>query len=527
MAEDQTLRVYAFFRPPTFDPARQATGARGGNGLGRQYTEALLRPTPETDPAKLDAVAAAAERYDVSADGLTYTFHLREGGKYNDGRAVKAEDFVYAWRRLIDPRLATPFGQIFAAVVKGGERAASLGPKTDDAKVDSALDDLGLKAIDDNTFEVTLAYPASYFKWIATLHQGAPVRRDVVKKHGSDTWATRAETLITNGPFKVHEMAANATTLVPNQHYRERPLLTKIVATHDINAGSVWLSYQNNELDVSNGPSNVPAFLRAVKEPPLSLEVIQFLELSNNWLQFNAAKAPFDDPRVRLAFAQAVDRKTALAVYEGLVGKPLTSLIPAGIPGHMPAPGPQEFDPAKAKATLDSSGVDRAAFEGVKILTGPAQQTDAVFYAEQFEKHLGIKLEVEQIGDTTTMNRRIAKGDYDMRTTFQGHGAVYPDPQDFFNVFLSDSRQNETGWKNREYDRLVRQASAVLDIAERLPLYAEAQRILVEEAPVSFFAQLNRIFWVKPWVRGITRTPVDTAFMPGDIYSTNIWIAKH
>lgn len=525
MAADQTLRVHAFFRPPTFDPSRQPTGARGGNGLGRQYTEALLKPTPGVDPEKLDVMGAAATSYQVSPDGLTYTFRLREDAKFNDGRPVKADDFVYGWRRVIDPRLATPFGQVFASVVKGGEKAASLGPEADRAKVESALDDLGLRAVDDRTFEVSLAYPAAYFKWIATLHQGAPIRRDVVEKHGSDTWATKAETLVTNGPFKVSEMAANATTLVADRYHWEKPLLTKIVATHDVNLSSLWFTYLSNELDVSNGPPTVSSYLKALKDPPLKDEVLQFLELSTNWLQFNAAKAPFDNPLVRLAFAQAVDRKTALEVYEGLIGSSLTTLIPRGIPGHDPEAGPQEFDAAKAKATLQASGVDRAQFEDIKILTGPAQETDATFFVEQFDKHLGIKLGIERVGDT--INSRVANGDFNLRTTFQGHSALYPDPQDFFDVFLSDSRQNESKWKNPDYDRLVRQANATTDQAERVRLYGQAQTILAEQAPAVFTMQPNRFFWIKPWVRGIARTPVDTAFLPGDIHSTKIWIARH
>jgi oligopeptide transport system substrate-binding protein len=288
----------------------------------------------------------------------------------------------------------------------------------------------------------------------------------------------------------------------------------------------LWLSYLNDELDVSNGPPTVAAYLKAVNEPPLDDEVVQFLELSTNWLQFNTAKAPFDDPRVRLAFAQAIDRQALHEVYEELAGKSLTTLIPQGIPGHSDELGRiQEFDPAKARATLAASGVDTSAFAGVKILTGPAQSSDAVYFAEQFKDHLGIELEVETAGDE--VNSRVSRGDYHIRTTFQGHSALYPDPQDFFDVFLSDSRQNETGWKNREYDRLVKQANAAREMTERLPLYDEAHKILVEEAPVAFVSQLNRVFWVKPWVRGIARTPVDTAFLPGDIHSSEIWIPRH
>lgn len=527
VAPEQRLGVHVFFRPPTFDPTRQATGARGGNGLGRQYTEALLKPKPGVLKATdLDVVGAAAERYEVSSDGLVYTFHLRENGKFNDGQPVTAADFVYGWQRVIDPRLSSPLGSVFASVVKGGDKAASLGLGTDPAAIDAALDDLGLKAVDDRTFQVTLAQPAPYFKWIATLHQGAPIRRDVVRQHGPDSWAARPETLVTNGPFKVAEIGQNVITLAANPHYSPKPFLTQIVATYNIEPAPRWAAYLNSEMDISNGPPPA-SFDAALNDPRLKGEVVTFLELSNNWLQFNAAKPPFDNVKVRLAFAQAIDRKTYLGASTNS-GNPLTTLIPEGMPGHNPKLGsPQEFDAAKAKATFQASGVDPRSFDGVKILTAPFQEPDAVFFTDQLKKHLGVSLGIETIGDTATLNSRVRQGDYHLKTTFQGYSALYPDPQDFFDVFLSTSRQNEAKWKNTEYDRLVRQANATTNEDKRLQLYDEAHKILVEEAPVAFLAQLDRTFWVKPWVKGIERTPVDTAFMPGDFSTTKIWIAKH
>lgn len=529
MAEDQTLRVHAFFRPPTFDPTRQATGARGGNGLGRQYTEPLLKPEGGVvDPKKLDVVGAAAADYETSSDGLTYTFHLREDGKFNDGQPVRAADFVYGWRRVIDPRVGAPFATVFANAIKGGDRVMALPADASDEKAEAALGDLGLKAVDDFTFRVTLAHPAVYFKWIATLHQGAPIRRDVVEEHGSDTWANKANTLVTNGPFKVAEMGLNQATLIANPYHWDKPLLEKIVATFDTQAGANWVAYLNDKMGVSNGPPLPHAYASEMNNPERKDELLQYLELSNNWLQFNASNPPFDNPDVRRAFAQAIDRKGYLGEWDGVFARSLTTLIPDGIAGHNPDLGrAQEFDPGGARATLDSSGVETANFEDVKILTSPAQEADALVFADDIKQHLGISVGIDVVGDTATLAERVRKGKYHLKTTFQGHAALYPDPQDFFHVFLSNSGQNESRWKNREYDRLVKQADGTTDHATRMALYDQAHAILVEEAPVAFIAQLYRIFWVKPWVRGVTRTPVDTAFLPGDLHSNKIWIAKH
>ncbi len=527
LAEDQTLRIHAFFRPPTFDPTRQATASSGGNALGRQYTEALLKPRPQDDQGgEPDVTGAAAERYDVSPDGLTYTFHLRPDGRFNDGRPVTAADFVYGWRRVIDPRLAAPFASVFAGVVQGGEEVMALGAGADDAVMETALDGLGMRAVDDSTFEVVLAEPAPYFKWIATLHQGAPIRRDVIEVSGTEGWATEPATLVTNGPFMLEEVAANTISFVANPHFSPRPRLTRIEASFDIDRAPLWTRYLNDEVDISNGPPRA-SYESALADPRFAEEILTETELATNWLQFNAAKAPFDNAGVRLAFAQAIDRQAYAKVSSQPV-VPLSSYIPEGMPGHEPALGDvQAFDATKARSTLAASGVDPGELAGVTILTSGFQESDAVFFQDQLRENLGVEVAVESVGDNASRNARVRDGDYQMLTSYVGHAAAYPDPQDFFSALVSSSNENLTGWSNAEYDRLVQEANRTVDEADRLDLYRQAQAILVQEAPAAFLGQIEGSSWIKPWVRGITTTAVDTAFWPGDVYSSTIWIAEH
>jgi len=525
-AAQQSLRLFVFFRPPTFDPGQQGPATLGGNALRRQYTEALLKPKPATVQAEDPGVtAAAAESFDVSSDGLTYTFRLREDGRFNNGEPVTADDFVFAWRRLIDPRLASPTGRFFAGVVEGGEQAAALGADAGDARIEQALDDLGLRAVDERTFEVTLSDPAPYFEWIATLTAGAPLPEEVVREQGED-WATKPETLITNGPFKVAEIGQTETTMVRNENYREAPILKEIVAGYGLEPAPRWARYLNDQQDISNGPP--PAIKDAtLADPRFQDEIIRFPELSNQWLQFNTDKAPFDNPKVRLAFSQAIDRGTYAQAGTEPIEQPLTTLIPRGMPGYSPElGGPQQFDPRKARATLEEAGIDRQELEGLEIVTAAPQQQDALFLKEQFEKNLGVTTRVTSIGDDAQLQSALKQGEYDMRTTFVGHTANYPDPQDFFSVFLAENPENLGGYENPEYDRLVQRANTTPDEAQRERLYDQAHRLLVEDAPVAFLAQLERVFYVKPWVKGITRTPIDSAAIPGDFYTTRIGIAQ-
>lgn len=525
-AAEQSLSLFVFFKPPTFDPGQQGPATFGGNVLRRQYTEALLKPEPATLEAQdVNVTAAAAESFDVSDDRLTYNFRLREDGRYNNGKPVTADDFVFAWRRLIDPRLASPMGRFFAGIVQGGERAAALGADASDVQIERALDEVGLRAVDERTFEVTLAQPAPYFEWLATLTAGAPLPREVVREQGDD-WATKPEALITNGPFKVAEIGPTETTMVPNEHYREAPILEEIVAGYGLGPAPRWARYLNGQLDVSNGPP--PAVKEAaLADPRFQDEIIRFPELSNQWLQFNTKKPPFDNPKVRLAFAQAIDRGVYTKAATEPIERPLTTLIPKGMPGYSPEfGGAQEFNPQKAKATLQEAGVDPKDLKGLAILTAPPQEQDALFFKEQFEKHLGVTARVKSIGDSAQLQSALKQGEYDMRTTFIGHAANYPHPQDFFSVFLSKNPENSGGYDNPQYDRLVERASTTTNEAQREQLYDQAHRILVEEAPVAFLAQLERVFYVKPWVTGITRTPIPSAAFPGDFYPTKIGIAQ-
>lgn len=522
LAPDQTLRINTFFQPPNFDPG-QSPGPFGPNALIRQYTEPLLRLRPDGK----DVVPAAVERFDVSSDGLTYTFHLRRDGRYNDGQPVKAQDFVFGWRRLVDPRLAAPLGStLFAPFIKGGADASALDAKKDADKIDPALDELGLRAPEDNTFVVTLAAPAPEFKYVATIPAGAPVRKDVVDRYGSETWGTKTDTLVTNGPFRVSEAApGQSVTLVPNGNYRTNPTIQKIVAVQlsGQNVGTAWTKYLNNELDISNGPPEA-SYAAALKDPNLSKEVISYPEPSISFLEFNTTKPPFDNVKVRQAFSQALDREAFAKLGGTVSSKPLASLIPEGVPGYRAdAPSPQKFDASKAKATLDSSGVNKDLLSGLHLLIPPYYSQSAQFVQDQFQRNLGVNLVIDSVQDNKNL---VQQGKYDI---YLGgyYQASYPDPRPFYDLFLKDNPGNDPKWTNGEYERLVRQADSTSDIDKRLATYQQAEQILLQDAPVVPYSQTIRYFWIKPWVKGVKSSPYDDASFPGALDIMSIRIAKH
>src|SRR5205085_485608 len=153
LAKDQVLRVQLEDQPASLDPGQ--TQYTYETALLRAVAEPLLKPKPDLSGVE----PAAAQSYEANSGGTAYVFHLRTGAKYWDGTAVKAQDFVYAWQRLIDPRLAAPDETLFADAILNGEKVSLMDPQRDKATIDSALKTLGLKAVDDLTFQVQLAHP--------------------------------------------------------------------------------------------------------------------------------------------------------------------------------------------------------------------------------------------------------------------------------------------------------------------------------------------------------------------------------
>jgi oligopeptide transport system substrate-binding protein len=197
----QVLRVAVPALPAETDPALTEPY---DSGLARVAFEALLKPKPDLS----DVQSAAAAAYAVSGDGLTYTFHLQPRGAWSDGTPVRAQDFLLGWRRVLDPRVNSPVADLLAATVKNAGDYDNLDPTNDAAKIPAFLDGLGLAALDDHTFIVTLAHPSYAFKWIATVPALAPARADVPAGHAGPG----------NGPFQLQSTSAKKLVLTANSH---------------------------------------------------------------------------------------------------------------------------------------------------------------------------------------------------------------------------------------------------------------------------------------------------------------------
>jgi oligopeptide transport system substrate-binding protein len=524
LASKQELRVNIGKEPGTFDPTRTQWGYEAA--VDRNIFEAPLKPSMDLKTV----VPNAADSFTVDSTGTVYTFKLHPGAKWSDGVPVKAADFVYAWQRMLDPRVAAPYSSYYYAI----KNAAKVnGMYANDPGLDAAIQTLGLKAVDDNTFEVTLESRAGSFKWIASLWTSAPVRKDIVEKYGkgtggNDSWgavgADAVQTVVGNGQFKISEVVNNDhITLVQNPTYAgnsPKATLTKITLYEIEDPAVEYSRYENGDLDVSAIP---PAGSQAVRRSP---ELLKTPDLTVFWVDINVTKAPFDNMKVRLAFAQAIDR-AALVNNVLKKGKAATTMIPEGMRDYRPDLGaPQGFDPPTAKATLAASGVTPEQLNGVKYIFVNSSSTAemiAEFVQAQLKANLGVDIVLDGF-DSSTVNSRLESGDYQLGGP-SGWAAAYPDSQNWFDIMTTAAANNFSRWTNSTYDTATRAGDVAATDAERDAFYETAERTIVQEAPIIFLFQRSSWHLVKPYVKGAISTPNED--FVGDLFTYTIQIAAH
>ena len=519
LAKDQTLHVLLDDSPGTLDPGQ--TQYPYETAVLRAISEPLLKPAADLS----GVVPAAAESYDVMNNGTVFVFHLRANAQYWDGTPVKAQDFVYAWQRLIDPRLAALNGPFFAAAILNGDGVSLLDPQRDAARIDAALATLGLKAADDLTFQVTLSHPDPAFVWLAAMPAGAPIRQDVVAKY-KDAWATSPDSLATNGPFHVTEISSDHLIAVPNAHYWGVKPKLKAIIFRVVNDGAAALTqYMNGEVDtIDVQPAQAS---RVASDNHLKQELVRTPALTVFWLTFRITQAPLNNVKVRQALAAAIDRDAYIAkIFQGQ-GLPAETLIPKGMRGYAPdLASTQKFDVVQAHAILAASGVPANQLSGVKFSydqSSDFSKATATFVRDQLKTNLGVDVALEPL-DRDTYFSRLDSGDFQVAGPL-GWTADYPDPSDWFGLFQTSNSRNFSFYQNKQYDSFVRVAGSDLQPDRRDQEYKQAQKMLGADVPVVFLAQPVGWNLVKPYVSGVTTTPVDD--WPGALFPTQIYIAAH
>lgn len=441
-----------------------------------------------------------AERWDVSADGIAYTFHIRTNARWSNGEPVTAADFARSWERTLNPATTSPYSELLFSV-DGAEDYAK-GALRDFSKV-------GVQALDERTLRVRLRTPTPYFLELCAFQTHYPVHLPSIARHGID-WIKPGK-LVSNGAYRLVEWRINdRIRMEKNPHYwrADSVRLRSVEALPISQATTAFNFYSTGIADLTLDKGVVPPMLldELRKRPDCHVSPI----LASYFYRFNVTRKPFNDARVRRAFALAVDRKF---VVERIArnGEPAAfSLTPPGIPGYDPPRGPS-FDPDAGRKLMAEAGFPGGSgFPPVGLLFNSTEQDEEIAVAVQamFRRELGVRIELRRQEWKVYLNS-LNRIDFDIaRSTWV---ADYPDPNTFLDCFVTGRGNNRTGWSNARYDALLDQANRTLDPAKRFALMREAEGILVAGdaaiAPVYHYVGVKLYDPLR--IGGIVLNPID------------------
>ncbi len=488
---DQVLHLGNGTEPQDLDP-HTVSGVTEHNIIS-----ALLEGLVSEEPRTLAPVPGVAKSWDISEDLKTYTFHIRHDARWSNGDPVTAQDFIYSWERLLTPTLAAVYAyQLF--VVKNAE-AFNKG-EIDDFNL------VGVKADGPHTLIVELNNPAPYFLSLLVHYSTFPVHRPTIEKFGTmderSTLWTRPGNFVGNGPFALTEWALNRIiTLKKNPYYWDADMvrLQEIRFYPIENYTTEERMFRAGTLHVTN---IIPAEKIAVYQDKQPHLIAIAAYLGTYYYRFNVTRKPFDDVRVRRAFSMSIDRqKLVEAVTKG--GQiPAFTFTPPDTQGYTAEPYIR-YDIAAARALLAEAGYPEGeGFPPVEILynTSEGHRKIAVAFQQMWKEALGVEVGLVN-QDWKVYLSRMKTLDYDIARA--GWIGDYVDPNSFLDMFVTDGGNNQTGWSNQEYDRLIRKASEAADQSERYQFFQEAEAVLMAESPImpiyTYTSQALRSPDVKGW----------------------------
>ena len=487
--------------PTTLDPA--VISDVYGITVAQQIFDGLVQYD-----GNLNIIPAIAHDWKGSRDGLTWTFYLRKGVKFHNGRELVADDVVYSFTRIVDPQLKSKLAEVFGKVK--GAREFTEGR----AKVVS-----GLRALDSHTVQIELVEASGPFVASLAIGYAKIVPREVVQASGAEFGRRPVGT----GPFKLVEWKRDSIVLAGNpDYYAGRPFLDRL--EYQVFTGQqvdrMYESFQKQELEDSPVPTPELDAVRDGKR----FQFVRRPILGVRFFGFDTTKEPLSNRMLRQAFNFALDRNALVQdVYKGRY-KAGHSFLPPGTYGYDPQYNPYPYDPERARALLAKAG-----FPGGKGL--PVFQVWSNPRTELVEREhetmrrqlaeVGIRVEFRYNTDWPSFNREAYEGK--LPVFRYGWVADLPEPENFlYRLFHSQSRSNLTRYNNSRVDRLLDQARIEQDSLKRVSIYRDAERLIMEDAPViplSYYSY-ERVF--QPYVRSVEVSALGDPYIP----LHKIWLAK-
>ncbi|WP_040212017.1 peptide ABC transporter substrate-binding protein [Clostridium polynesiense] len=504
----QIIRHNLGAEPKTIDPALNS--AVDGATVLQNAFEGLMRLDENDKP-----IAGVAEKWDVSPDGLEYTFKLRKDAKWSDGQQVKAQDFEYAWKRALNPDTAAEYAsQLY--YIKNGEKYNQKQAKAED---------LGIKVVDEYTLKVTLEYATAYFLSLMAFPTYFPVRKDIVEKD-PEAWATKPESYISNGPFKMKEWKPKDTlTFIKNDNYwgAKNVKLDTIEFKMIEEATSALATYRADEIDIIEQPpaQETPQLLKdgVAKIYPYLGTYFYCINVSPNAEKVDpeAAKA-LKNPKVRKALAMSLNRQLIVDNVTKGGQLPAFSFVPKGIPDHANKDftSKQYFNPngdiEAAKKLLAEAGYpDGKGLPKIVLSynTNEAHQNIAQAVQDMWKNNLSIDIELRNEEWKVFQKTRNTKNYIIAR---HGWIADYVDPVSFLDMWVSNSGNNDAGYSNPKYDNFIELAKKEQDLAKRTEYLHQAEDILMEDMPVIPVYYYTNVMCIKENIKDVRKSPLGFVF---------------
>ncbi len=421
-----------------------------------------------------DVVGRAAESWTFNDDASEFTFTLKPGMVWSDGTPLTANDFVYAWRRVLDPETLSEYVAALAPIKNGEAIAAG----------EAALEDLGVVATDDVTLVVTLEGPTPFFPLLASTWTFYPVPQHVVDEH-AEAWV-EAENIVSNGPFIMTGWTHDQEiVLEPNPNYAgEAPTLTraeyKILAD---NAAQSYIAYEAGELDYCAPQGS--DLDRVLADAEKAKDIISFSTSNCIFIVCDCTNAPTDKAEVRQALGKAIDRATLTGTILNGQYNPAYTLLPADIPGNNPdAAIVESVD--EAKALMAAAGVDPASVSiELTHINDEWRTTVAEYLQATWQEALGITVTLAPIESSTYVDWRASRETNPFNVYLGSWGSDFADASNWFNQNFTTAYNHYRGhWSHREFDELVNTAKFNTNLEERVAQYQQAEAMFMEQMPV-------------------------------------------
>ncbi|HFQ8925507.1 TPA: oligopeptide ABC transporter substrate-binding protein OppA [Citrobacter freundii] len=509
LADKQTLVRNNGSEVQSLDP-HKIEGVPESN-INRDLFEGLLISDVDGKPSP-----GVAEKWE-NKDFKVWTFHLRKDAKWSDGTPVTAQDFVYSWQRLANPNTASPYASYlqYGHIVNIDDIIAGKKPITD----------LGVKALDDHTFEVTLSEPVPYFYKLLVHSSVSPVPRAAVEKFG-EKW-TQPANIITNGAYKLKDWVVNERIVLErNTNYWDnaKTVINQVTYLPISSEVTDVNRYRSGEIDMTYNNMPIELFQKLKKEIPNEVHVDPYL--CTYYYEINNQKAPFNDVRVRTALKLALDRDIIVNKVKNQGDLPAYSFTPPYTDGaKLVEPEwfkwSQEKRNEEAKKLLAEAGytAEKPLTFDLLYNTSDLHKKLAIAAASIWKKNLGANVKLENQEWKTFLDTR-HQGNYDVSRA--GWCADYNEPTSFLNMVLSDSSNNTVHYKSPAFDKLIADTLKVTDEAQRSELYSKAEQQLDKDSaivPVYYYVNARL---VKPWVGGYSgKDPMD------NIHVKDLYIIKH